>query len=84
MASSVGNEVCVVGAGVFGLVAVKNLDEQGLKVTAFEKHAHLGGLWHASDDPNQTTVLDLTSKNTSKQMVSPDAGGYLAQYWLTK
>lgn len=63
-----GNRVCVLGAGPIGLVATKNLSEQGLHVTTFEKSDHIGGIWH----PSKTglSVLPITSKNTSKQCVS--------------
>lgn len=66
----IGNDVCVVGAGVIGLVTTKNLLEQGLNVTTFERHAWLGGTWHVSQDGGQTTALEQTRLNTSKQAVS--------------
>ncbi|KAH6892317.1 flavin-binding monooxygenase-like-domain-containing protein [Thelonectria olida] len=66
----VGDEVCVIGAGVVGLVATKNLLEQGLKVTTFERHEWLGGTWHVSQDGEQTTALEQTRLNTSKQASS--------------
>lgn len=65
----VGNEVCVVGAGALGLLAIKNLLEQGLHVTALERNEYVGGTWHMSLDPNQVTALPLTTTNTSKQVV---------------
>ncbi|KAG3180909.1 hypothetical protein PC129_g25409, partial [Phytophthora cactorum] len=58
--SQVGPDVCVVGAGVVGLVATKNLLEQGLNVTTFERHDHIGGTWHVSDNGEQTTALEQT------------------------
>jgi dimethylaniline monooxygenase (N-oxide forming) len=64
-----GNHVCVVGAGTFGLNAAKNLLEQGLEVTVFERWQYIGGNWHPSDRTDQTAALDLTTKNTSKQVV---------------
>ena len=42
--------VAVVGAGPLGLMATKNLTEDGFEVTTFEKRAWLGGLWKKSDD----------------------------------
>lgn len=65
-----GNKVCVVGAGAQGLVTAKNLLEQGLEVTVFERWDHIAGTWHASDLTDQTAALNGTTKNTSKQMVS--------------
>lgn len=67
--SGLGSSVCVVGAGILGLVATKNLLEQGLNVTAFTKDDSTGGLWHVSDDKEKTTAIYQTSTNTSKQAV---------------
>ena len=41
--------VCVVGAGVDGLSAVKECKEAGLKVTAFDRQAQIGGRWMVGD-----------------------------------
>lgn len=63
-----GNRVCVIGAGALGLVAIKNLTEQGLDVTAFERSHQLGGTWGWTlDKPDQVTATELTTSNTSKQ-----------------
>jgi len=40
--------VCVIGAGISGLVAAKVLREDGFDVVVFEKEASLGGVWAAS------------------------------------
>ena len=53
-----------------GVVALKNLLEQGLNPTAFTKDEYLGGLWKSSSDGDKTTALHQTSLNTSKQAVS--------------
>jgi dimethylaniline monooxygenase (N-oxide forming) len=68
MASN-GKIVCVVGAGMLGLLAMKNLKEQGLSVVAFTKDDYIGGLWHTSQDTSKTTALPQTTANTSKQTV---------------
>lgn len=39
------NKVGVIGAGGAGLVAMKELTEQGFDVTAFEMSSHIGGVW---------------------------------------
>ncbi|KAH7165957.1 flavin-binding monooxygenase-like-domain-containing protein [Dactylonectria macrodidyma] len=65
-----GSKVCVIGAGVIGLATTKNLLEQGLDVTTFERHEHIGGTWHVSDNGEQTTALEQTKLNTSKQTCS--------------
>jgi dimethylaniline monooxygenase (N-oxide forming) len=65
-----GKSVCVIGTGVLGLVAIKNLKEQGLEVTAFERNDGIGGTWNpASGKPDQVTATELTTSNTSKQVV---------------
>ncbi|KAF5007223.1 hypothetical protein FDECE_6438 [Fusarium decemcellulare] len=63
----IGSDVCVVGTGVLGLLAIKNLREQGLDVTALERHDHIGGTWHASQNLEQTTAVTGTTANTSRQ-----------------
>ncbi|KAF4443852.1 putative H+-transporting ATPase, vacuolar, 67K chain [Fusarium austroafricanum] len=74
MASSqnqqLGSDVCVVGAGPLGLLALKNLREQGLNAKAFERQEYVGGTWHASKIMEQTTALEYTTANTSKQCCS--------------
>lgn len=40
-----GNRICVIGAGIAGLVTAKVLKEDGFAVTLFEKQPELGGVW---------------------------------------
>ncbi|AFY58774.1 putative flavoprotein involved in K+ transport [Rivularia sp. PCC 7116] len=40
--------ICVIGAGVSGLVTAKTFLEEGYKVTVFEKQKGLGGVWDKS------------------------------------
>ncbi|KAL6871300.1 FAD/NAD(P)-binding domain-containing protein [Trichoderma novae-zelandiae] len=63
----VGTNVCVVGTGVTGLLAVKNLVEQGLNVRALEQNDYLGGNWHHSVDAQQVSALPETRVNMSKE-----------------
>lgn len=65
-----GNNVCVVGTGVTGLLAVKNLVEQGLSVRALEQSESLGGNWCHSMDTEQVSALPETRVNISKETVS--------------
>jgi dimethylaniline monooxygenase (N-oxide forming) len=58
----------VVGLGASGLVALKNLKEQGFEVTGFERNSYIGGLWKYSEN-DQTSVLDTTIVNISKERV---------------
>jgi len=41
-------QVCVIGAGVSGLVSAKTFLEEGYEVTLFEKRQGLGGVWEKS------------------------------------
>ena len=40
--------VCVIGAGIAGLVTAKVFGEDGFDVTVFEKESALGGTWAAA------------------------------------
>jgi dimethylaniline monooxygenase (N-oxide forming) len=48
MAEPLGKSVCVIGAGIAGLVTAKVLLEDGFRVVVFEKEAELGGVWTAA------------------------------------
>ncbi|MEZ4869461.1 MAG: NAD(P)/FAD-dependent oxidoreductase [Caldilineaceae bacterium] len=43
-----GKRVCIIGAGIAGLVTAKVFQADGFAVTLFEKQAELGGVWAAS------------------------------------
>ena len=47
----------VIGAGAAGLAMLKNLRQEGLEATAFERLPHIGGNWKFTDDPTATSVL---------------------------
>lgn len=61
--------VCVIGSGVLGLVATKNLVEQGLEVQILEKNGYIGGIWHVTEDIRQTSALSGTRAQFSKLRV---------------
>ncbi|KND93105.1 Dimethylaniline monooxygenase [N-oxide-forming] 2 [Tolypocladium ophioglossoides CBS 100239] len=67
--------VAVIGLGPLGLVTLKNLLEQDLDVTGFEKSDVVGGLWNFRDD-DQTTVL----KNTPVYPEARHIQQYLCDY----
>lgn len=52
-------KICVIGAGISGLVTAKTFVEQGYEVTVFEKQARLGGVWEKS-----RTYPGLSTQNT--------------------
>ncbi|KAI6224394.1 hypothetical protein M3Y99_01407100 [Aphelenchoides fujianensis] len=50
--------VCVVGAGVSGLPAIKACLEEGLEVVCYERTADIGGLWNYRPDlPNYPNFM---------------------------
>ncbi|KIX08064.1 uncharacterized protein Z518_02719 [Rhinocladiella mackenziei CBS 650.93] len=57
--------VCVIGAGLTGLMALKNLKEDGFEVTAFEKKPYVGGIWKPTQD-SSLSVTPSTVLNTSR------------------
>jgi hypothetical protein len=58
------NTVCVIGAGVSGLAAVKNLKEHGFGVDCYERETSIGGAWNWRND--RSPVFASTHLNTSK------------------
>jgi len=50
--------ICVIGAGISGLVAAKTFLEEGYEVTVFEKQKELGGVWESS-----RTYAELTTQS---------------------
>ena len=57
--------VALVGAGPVGLMALKNLTEDGFDVTSFEKRAYVGGLWNSAND-SYISVTSNTIFNSSR------------------
>ena len=68
MAPHLDKSTCIIGAGAFGLTTLKNFLEAGFTAVAYERSAHIGGLWHVSNDTKQTTALKGTVSNLSKFM----------------
>ncbi|KAI1933667.1 hypothetical protein LOZ58_000377 [Ophidiomyces ophidiicola] len=58
--------VAVIGLGALGLVALKNLLEEGYDAIAYEKKPYIGGIWQYNDG-SDTSVLKSTIVNISKQ-----------------
>ena len=52
-------QICVIGAGISGLVTTKTFIEEGYDVTVFEKQKGLGGVWEKS-----RSYPGLTTQNT--------------------
>ncbi|KAF4975327.1 hypothetical protein FZEAL_7860 [Fusarium zealandicum] len=58
--------VAVVGLGALGLVALKNLREEGFDAVGLDRNDYIGGLWHFHEG-NKLTVMKSTLSNGSKQ-----------------
>lgn len=59
------SSVAVVGAGPLGLMAMKNLKENGFQVSGFEKRGYVGGLWKQAQD-SSLSVTERTIFNSSR------------------
>jgi dimethylaniline monooxygenase (N-oxide forming) len=57
--------------GAAGLAALKNLTEEGFKVTGYDRNPYVGGLWKYTED-DKTSVLQSTMVNISKERVCCD------------
>ena len=60
--------MAVIGLGPAGLVALKNLLEEGFDAIGFDKNPHVGGLWQYTEE-DKTSVLQSTVVNISKERV---------------
>lgn len=43
-------DVCIIGAGISGVVTAKCLKDANFSVVVLEKSDYVGGLWHYSED----------------------------------
>lgn len=59
-------KVAVIGLGAQGLVAVKNMLEQGFDVTGFDGNDYVGGIWHYSAE-HRVSALPTTVVNVSRE-----------------
>uniref|UniRef100_A0A915JRE3 Flavin-containing monooxygenase n=1 Tax=Romanomermis culicivorax TaxID=13658 RepID=A0A915JRE3_ROMCU len=62
-------KIAVIGAGLSGLVSMKECIECGLEVVCFEKSNVIGGLWHYRDD-GSVSVSKKTVSLTSKHLMA--------------
>lgn len=62
--------VCVIGAGGSGLVAAKELLDEGHRVTCFERHDQLGGVFCPSAAADRSGAYDSTKLTISNYMMS--------------
>ncbi len=59
--------VCVIGAGVSGLVSVKQLRDRGLDVVGFEIGSDIGGIWRYDNDNGRSPAYASLHIDTSKE-----------------
>jgi dimethylaniline monooxygenase (N-oxide forming) len=71
--------VAVVGAGPLGVMAVKNLKEDGFDVTAFDRRPQIGGLWQGCHD-TYVSVTASTVFNSSRFMSAISDFPYLPHH----
>jgi dimethylaniline monooxygenase (N-oxide forming) len=59
--------VCVIGAGMSGLAAVRELRRGGHEVSAFEAGSQIGGMWRYANDSGMSAAYASLSTNTSRR-----------------
>jgi dimethylaniline monooxygenase (N-oxide forming) len=59
--------VCVIGAGMSGLAAIRELTRAGHDVSAYEKGSAIGGMWRYANDNGVSAAYASLSTNTSRK-----------------
>ena len=63
-------DVCVIGAGWSGLVACKNMLENGLSVVVLDANAHAGGVWYYQEDERDKGSVMKSTRTTSSRTIT--------------
>ncbi|QDS68781.1 hypothetical protein FKW77_005654 [Venturia effusa] len=64
--------VAVIGAGPTGLMALKNLREDGFNVTGFESRPYVGGLWKHSTDESISAAANTVFNSSIYRSAASD------------
>lgn len=59
-------KVCVIGAGVAGIAAMKGLTQNGVAFDAFDERDRPGGIWAYHDLPGLTSAWDRLNMNSPR------------------
>ncbi len=65
-----GPQVCVIGAGVSGLTAIKSLRDWGIAHTAFEASDDIGGNWYFRNPNGRSSAYRSLHIDTSRHSIS--------------
>lgn len=60
--------VCVIGAGPSGITALKNIQDKGIKVIAYDYNHDVGGNWIYSEKESHSSVFKTTHIISSKTL----------------
>jgi len=67
MRAAPGQSVCVIGAGMSGLAAIRALVSAGQAVTAYEAGSSIGGMWRYGNDSGLSAAYESLQANTSRR-----------------
>jgi len=63
-------QVCIIGAGSSGMVAVKAMKEKGISFDCFEKGSDIGGNWRFNNDNGVSSAYRSLHINTNKKAMA--------------
>ena len=63
-------QVCIIGAGSSGIVALKTLRQHGIEAVCFEKGSGIGGNWRYQNDNGMSSAYRSLHINTSRDLMA--------------